>query len=218
MKATGVDPKISEYLAAHHSAEDALLEELRRETHERFGRLSRMQISAEQGVLLHLLAASVGARRALEIGTFTGYSALQVARALPADGQLIACDLSAEFTDVARRYWERAGVAQRIDLRIGPAVDTLRALPLEPSFDFAFIDADKSGYRTYYEEALRRLRPSGLLAIDNALWGGRVLAAADDDPDTRAIHALNDFIARDPRVDAVLLAVGDGLMLARRKG
>jgi caffeoyl-CoA O-methyltransferase len=218
MKATGVDPKISAYLAAHHSVEDPLLEELRRETRERFGGLSRMQISAEQGVLLHLLAATAGARRALEVGTFTGYSSLQVARALPPDGQLIACDVSEEFTGVARRYWERAGVAKRIDLRIGPALDTLRALPDEPVFDFAFIDADKASYHAYYEEVLRRLRPSGLIAIDNTLWGGRVLVADATDDDTRAIQALNDFVARDPRVDAVLLAVGDGVMLARRRG
>ena len=218
MKATGVDPKISEYLAAHRSAEDPILMELRRETRERFGGLSRMQISAEQGLLLHMLAASAGARRTIEVGTFTGYSALQVARALPPDGRVLACDVSEEFTGLARRYWERANVAKRIELRIGPAADTLRALPEDPVFDFAFIDADKANYHTYYEEVLRRLRPSGLIAIDNTLWGGRVLGEDAGDEDTRAIRELNRFVARDPRVDAVMLAIGDGLMLARRKG
>jgi caffeoyl-CoA O-methyltransferase len=218
MKATGVDAAISEYLSAHRSAEDPLLEELRRETRERFGGLSRMQISAEQGLLLHMLAATAGARRTLEVGTFTGYSALQVARALPPDGQLLACDVSEEFTGVARRYWERAGVAKRIELRIGPAAATLRALPPDPVFDFAFIDADKANYPTYYEEVLQRLRPSGLIAIDNTLWGGRVLGEGAADADTLAIRKLNDFVAADPRVDAVLLAIGDGMMLARRKG
>src|SRR5262245_3351904 len=218
MKATGVEAGISEYLSAHRSAEDPLLQELRQETRERFGGLSRMQISAEQGLLLHMLAATAGARRTLEVGTFTGYSALQVARALPPDGQLLACDVSEEFTGVARRYWERAGVAKRIELRIGPAAATLRALPPDPVFDFAFIDADKANYQTYYEEVLRRLRPSGLIAIDNTLWGGRVLGEGAADADTLAIRKLNDFVAADPRVVAVLLAIGDGMMLARRKG
>jgi len=218
MKATGVEPAISEYLAAHRSADDALAEELRRETVERFRAQSRMLISAEQATLLRILVASSGARRALEVGTFTGYSALHVARALPADGLLIACDVSEEFTAVGRRYWARAGVEKRIDLRLGPAADTLRALPDEPALDFVFIDADKSNYHLYYEEALRRLRPSGLIAIDNTLWSGRVLAESPaDDADTLAIRKLNDFVASDPRVEAVLLAVGDGLMLARRR-
>jgi caffeoyl-CoA O-methyltransferase len=215
-KYVAMNGALADYVLAHRSPDDAVLEELRAET-ARLGDQAGMQISADQGTFLSLFVAAVGARRAIEVGTFTGYSALQVARALPPDGQLLACDVSEEFTGVARRYWERAGVAKRIELRIGPAAATLRALPPDPVFDFAFIDADKSNYHTYYEEVLRRLRPSGILAIDNTLWGGRVLGEGGDE-DTRAIRELNAFVARDPRVDAVMLAIGDGLMLARRKG
>jgi predicted O-methyltransferase YrrM len=180
-----------------------------------------MQISPEQAQFMGLLVRVIGARRALEIGTFTGYSALAVALALPADGSLICCDVSEEWTSVARRYWREAGVAGRIDLRLAPAADTLAALiasGASGSFDFAFIDADKENYDLYYEHCLRLVRPGGLIAIDNALWHGAVADPKCKDGDTAAIRALNRKIRDDRRVDMVLLPIGDGLLLARRSG
>jgi len=180
----------------------------------------RMQIGADQGALLALLVRLTGARRALEVGTFTGYSALAVAAALPPDGRLITCDVSEEWTAVARRYWQEAGLAGRIDLRLGPAVQTLAGLLREGgagSFDFAFIDADKESYDAYYEACLRLVRPGGLLAIDNVLWSGAVADPSQADPETEAIRALNEKVRDDPRVEACLLTVGDGVMLARKR-
>ncbi len=180
----------------------------------------RMQIGADQGALLALLVRLTGARRALEVGTFTGYSALAVAAALPPDGRLITCDVSEEWTAVARRYWQEAGLAGRIDLRLGPAVQTLAGLLREGgagSFDFAFIDADKESYDAYYEACLRLVRPVGLLAIDNVLWSGAVADPSQADPETEAIRALNEKVRDDPRVEACLLTVGDGVMLARKR-
>jgi caffeoyl-CoA O-methyltransferase len=153
----------------------------------------------------------------VEVGTFTGYSALCIARGLPDDGQLLACDVSEEWTAIARRYWERAGVASRIDLRLGPALDTLRALPADTRFDMGFIDADKPTYPAYYEEILTRLRPGGLILVDNVLWFGRVADPAADDPQTLAIRAFNDQVAADPRVDCVMLPVSDGLTILRKR-
>jgi len=198
--------------------EPELLRQLREET----AKLpqSRMQISPEQGALMAMLVGLMGARRCLEVGTFTGYSALSVALALPADGRLVCCDLSREWTDVARRYWDSAGVADRIELRIGPAIDTLDALLADggaDSFDFAFIDADKPSYDAYYERALRLVRRGGVIAIDNVLWSGAVIDPADETADTQAIRALNDKISSDERVDVVLVPIGDGLTLARRR-
>jgi caffeoyl-CoA O-methyltransferase len=152
----------------------------------------------------------------VEVGVFTGMSSLVMARALPPGGKLVACDISDEFTRLARRYWEKAGVADRIELLLGPGAKTLRALPADPPIDFAFIDADKAGYLTYYEEILRRMRPGGVIALDNVLWGGRVLLPEDQSADTAAIRAVNDFVARDPRVQAVMIHVSDGLTLARK--
>jgi caffeoyl-CoA O-methyltransferase len=182
--------------------------------------MAGMQIGPDQGAFLALLVRLVGARRALEIGTFTGMSALAVAAALPPDGTLVACDVSEEWTRIARRYWQEAGVAGRIDLRLGPAADTVAALLRERgpgSFDFAFIDADKPSYDLYYEACLRLLRPGGLVAIDNVLWSGAVATARARDANTRALRALNLKIRDDARVDACLLSVGDGLMLARKR-
>ena len=175
-----------------------------------------MQVAAEQGTLLGLLVAAIGARRVLEVGTFTGYSALCMARALAPEGRLLACDVSEEFTSIARRYWKQAGLSDRIELRLGPALVTLRSLPTEEAFDFAFVDADKENQGAYYEEILRRLRPGGLLALDNVFWGGRVALPEYDDPSTLAIRALNDRIANDARVQSVMLAVSDGLTLVRK--
>jgi predicted O-methyltransferase YrrM len=179
-----------------------------------------MQIGADQGQLMALLVRLMGVRRALEIGTFTGYSALSVAAALPDDGLLIACDISEEYTSIGRPFWRQAGVDRRIDLRIGPAVATLDALLAAggaDGFDFAFIDADKSSYDAYYERCLKLVRPGGLIAIDNVLWGGAVIDPADTSADTVALRALNAKLHADPRIDLSLLPIGDGLTLARRR-
>ena len=179
-----------------------------------------MQIGADQGALLALLVHSIGARMALEIGTFTGYSALAVAMALPADGKLVCCDKSEDWTAIARRYWKEAGVAEKIELRLGPALETLAALERERgagSFDFAFIDADKAAYDAYYEGCLRLLRPGGLVALDNMLWSGAVADPKEHSADTDALRALNAKIRDDARVESCLLTVGDGVMLARKR-
>jgi predicted O-methyltransferase YrrM len=179
-----------------------------------------MQISPEQGQLMRLLIELTGARRALEVGVFTGYSSTSVALALPADGTLVACDISEEWTNVARRYWDEAGVAAKIELHVQPALLTLDALVAaghSGSFDFAFVDADKTGYDAYYERCLTLLRPGGLLAVDNTLWSGAVADPADQREATRAIRALNQKIASDARVSASLVPIGDGLYLARKR-
>jgi O-methyltransferase len=178
-----------------------------------------MQIGADQGALLAFLARLIGARRAIEIGTFTGYSALAVASALPNDGRLVCCDISEPWTSIARRYWGEAGIADRIELRLAPARDTLAQLVERDgagSYDFAFIDADKTGYDAYYEGCLRLLRAGGLIAIDNVLWSGTVADPTDARPDTVALRVITAKIRDDPRVDACLLSVGDGVMLARK--
>ena len=207
---------VHEYLVRHGTPPDPVLRDLAEETL-RLGQISMMQIAPEQGAFMTLLARAIGAGRAVEVGTFTGYSALCIARGLPDDGSLLACDVSEEWTAVARRHWERAGVAKKIELRIGPGLETLRSLPVEPRFDLGFIDADKSSYPHYYEEILRRLRPGGLILVDNVLWFGRVADPADQDPQTRAIRAFNDAVAADPRVDCVMLPVSDGLTLLRKR-
>jgi caffeoyl-CoA O-methyltransferase len=179
-----------------------------------------MQISPEQGQLMRLLIELTGARRALEVGVFTGYSSTSVALALPADGTLVACDISEEWTNVARRYWHDAGVAHKVELHVQPALRTLDALLAagqSSSFDFAFIDADKTAYDAYYERCLTLLRPGGLLAVDNALWSGAVADPTDQRDNTRAIRALNQKIAADSRVSASLVPIGDGLYLARKR-
>lgn len=179
-----------------------------------------MQISPEQGQLMGFLTRLTGARKALELGTFTGYSALAVVLAMPPDGRLITCDRSTDWTDVARRHWAEAGVADRIDLRIGKGLDTLDAMIAdgEGDFDFAFIDADKKNYDGYYERALTLLRPGGLIALDNTLWSGRLTDATEDTPAANTLRALNLKIRDDGRVDMVMLPVGDGLTLVRKKG
>lgn len=180
-----------------------------------------MQISPEQGQFMSILTKLTGAKKCLEVGVFTGYSSLAVAMALPEDGQIIACDISEEFTNTARRYWQEAGVADKITLHIGPAAETLERLLAEGhggTFDFAFIDADKPGYDTYYEAALRLVHPGGLIAIDNTLWAGRVADPTITDADTTCIRALNEKVFSDSRVDACLLPIGDGVTLAIVKG
>jgi predicted O-methyltransferase YrrM len=179
-----------------------------------------MQIGADLGALLALMIRTLGARNALEVGTFTGYSALAVAMALPADGRLVACDVSDEWTSIGRRHWAEAGVAGKIDLRLGPAAGTLQALLRERgegSFDFMFIDADKTGYDGYYESGLVLVRAGGMIALDNMIWGGRVADPAVVDDDTVALRTLNAKIAADRRVDACLATIGDGVTLARKR-
>jgi O-methyltransferase len=182
---------------------------------------SNMQIGADQGAFMALLARLIGARRCLEIGTFTGYSSTAVALALPSDGQIVCCDISTEWTDVARRAWADAGVADRVDLRIGPALGTLDALLASDganSFDLAFIDADKPSYLDYYERCVELVRPGGAILIDNVLWSGRVVDANDTEANVVAIRAVNDRVHADARVDAVILPIADGLTLAQVRG
>ena len=207
---------LHDYVVAHSAAPDETQESLIEET-AMLGRLAFMQVAPDQGAFLSLLVNAVQPRFAVEVGTFTGYSSLAIARALPDGGRLLCCDVSKEWTAVARRHWEAAGVDDRIDLVIGPAVDTLAGLPVETQVDFAFIDADKGGYLDYYEALVPRLTSHGLIAIDNVLWSGRVVDPAADDPDTAAIRAFNDHVAADRRVEAVMLSIGDGVTLVRRR-
>jgi caffeoyl-CoA O-methyltransferase len=211
-----LDQKLYDYVIAHGHNGDPILRDLAEETRN-LGRIAGMQIAPEQGTLMGLLARAIGAKSAVEVGVFTGYSSISVARALPPDGKLLCCDVNEQWTSIARRYWERAGVASKITLKLAPAADTLRALPALHTFDFAFVDADKSSYRIYYEEILKRLRPNGLLLIDNVLWNGQVIDAHDKSEDTIAIRELNDFIVSDTRVEAVLIPVADGITIVRKK-
>jgi caffeoyl-CoA O-methyltransferase len=213
-----VTEELYDYLVAHSSPLDQIARDLVDETRTALSDRATMQVGPEQALLLTMLTRLVGARRAVEVGTFTGLSSLSIARGLPADGRLVCFDISTEYTDVARRYWRRAGVADRIELRIGPAADGLRTLPAEPHLDLAFIDADKAGYPTYWAELVPRMRPGGLLLVDNVLWSGRVVdAGAADDENVRAIVRFNDQVRADDRVEVVMLPVADGLTLARRR-
>jgi predicted O-methyltransferase YrrM len=210
--------RLEHYVAHEITQETPLEKRLRQET----SRLPRggMQLGPDQGALLAFLVHTIGARNALEIGTFTGYSALMVAKSLPQDGRLVCCDTSEEWTSIARRYWREAGVADKIELRIAPALQTLPVLERERgagSFDFAFIDADKLPYDAYYENCLRLVRPGGIVVLDNVLWSGDVANPRIHDPDTDALRAVNAKIRDDPRVESCLLAIGDGMMLARKR-
>lgn len=209
-------PNLHEYLVAHATPPDALLRDLIAETAERFPGNVVYQIGPEQGTFMTMLASVMGARQAIEVGTFTGYSSICVARGLAEGGQLICCDISEEFTSLARAYWQKAGLADRIELRLGPALDTLRALPGGAAFDLAFIDADKQGYRGYWDELVPRMRPGGVILVDNTLLHGRIFAA-DPDPDALAIREFNEYARADDRVELVMLAVGDGLTVARTR-
>jgi predicted O-methyltransferase YrrM len=211
-----ISPQLDAYISAHSSRPDAVLAELADETARRFPGNEGLQIGPEQGTFMTLLARLIGARRAVEIGTFTGYSSICLARGLSADGTLLCCDLSEEWTSVARRYWQKAGLAERIELRLGPALGTLRALPPATVFDLAFIDADKPGYVGYWEELLPRIRPGGVILVDNTLSHGRVIDRSEDDVNVKAIREFNDHVSADDRVELVLLPVGDGLTLARK--
>ncbi len=215
---TPLTEDLHRYLLEVSLREPALLARLREETARRGD--AGMQISPEQGQFMAFLIELTGARRVLEIGTFTGYSALSMALALPPEGRIIACDIEPETTAVARRYWAEAGVAEKIDLRLAPALDTLDGLLAEggaESFDFAFIDADKENYEAYYESCLALLRQGGLLAVDNVLWNGAVADPAARDPDTEAIRALNLRMREDPRISLSMVPISDGLSLARKR-
>jgi caffeoyl-CoA O-methyltransferase len=212
-----VDPAVSNYLLTHCTPADDLLRELISETRETFPEAAGMQVSHDEGELLTLLTRLVGARRAVEVGVFTGYSSICIARGMPADGHLLACDVSENWTSTARRYWKRAGLEQRIELRVAPALDTLRELPAEPVLDLAFIDADKVSYPIYYEELVTRLRPGGLLILDNVLQGGHVLDPAFQGAADVAMRQVNETIVGDARVESVMLPVRDGVTLARRR-
>ncbi len=216
-KAFHLTPEIQRYVVDHSASIDAVQKALIEET-ESLGFISIMQISPEQGAFMEQLARLLGAKRIIEVGTFTGYSALCFARALPEDGKILCCDVSEEWTSIGRKHWQKAGLASKIDLRIAPAAETLAALPPDPVWDLAFIDADKGGYRTYYEEILKRLRPNGVILVDNVLWMGTVADPAMQGDDTIAIREFNDFVAKDPRVDVVILTIGDGLSMVRKKG
>jgi caffeoyl-CoA O-methyltransferase len=211
------DSAISEYLIAHSTPADDVLRDLAAETVALFPDAAGMQVSADEGRLLTMLAQLTGARNAVEVGVFTGYSGICIARGLADGGRLLACDVSEEWTGLARKYWQRAGVEDRIDLRIAPAIETLNALPADPVVDFAFIDADKTGYPDYYEALVPRVRPGGLIVVDNVLFSGRVLESTPSRPAVAAIQRLNDLVVADDRVDAVMLPVRDGVTLIRRR-
>jgi caffeoyl-CoA O-methyltransferase len=216
-KYTALDESLYAYLVTHRSPDDVVVEELREET-ARLGGSATMQIAPDQATLLQILVRAIGARWAVEVGTFTGLSALAIVRGLSPQGRLFCFDVSEEWTAIGRRYWEKAGVADRIQLRIGPAAAGLRTLPEEPWLDFAFIDADKKGYPVYWDEIVRRLRPGGLVAVDNVLWEGEVVRPEEQGEEVEAIRAFNEKVLADERVESVMLAVADGLTLARKRG
>lgn len=212
-----VNDQLYEYLLQVSLREPPILKHLREETakHPKHS----MQISPEQGQFMRLLVRLLGAHRCLEVGVFTGYSSLSVALALPEDGHITACDVSAEYTAVAQRYWKEAGVERKIELRLAPALDTLETLldhGEDGRYDFAFIDADKSNYLNYYERVIKLLRPGGVVAVDNVLWGGAVIDKKDKSEDTQAIRKFNEALHADQRVELSMLPIGDGLTLARK--
>jgi caffeoyl-CoA O-methyltransferase len=209
--------ELHEYLVAHSAAPDDVLRQLATETADVYPAAAGMQIGPEQGTFMTLLTQLTGAGRAIEIGTFTGYSSICIARGLAAGGKLTCCDVSEEWTSVARRYWDLAGLADRIELQLRPAVETLRAMPAGEIFDFAFIDADKAGYVSYWDEVVPRIRSGGIILVDNTLFHGGVIDPADTDENVLGVRAFNDHAVADDRVVLVLLPIGDGLTMARKK-
>ncbi|HVA24022.1 MAG TPA: O-methyltransferase [Chloroflexota bacterium] len=212
-----IDEDISRYASAHSTPPDAVQLELQRVTQERTGRHSQMQIGDDQAVLMESIVRAMGARSAVELGTFTGYSSIAIARGLGPQGKLLCCDVSEEWTSIAREFWGRAGVADRIELRIGPGMETLRSLPQAEQFDFAFVDADKPGYPDYFRELLPRLRPGGLILVDNTLQSGKVLDNSNQGENVAAIREFNELVARDPRVRIVLVPIGDGVTFIQKQ-
>ena len=215
-KSFNLSPEIHTYMVDHGTKPDANRQALIEET-AKLGGISMMQIAPEQGAFMTIFARAIGAKRAIEVGTFTGYSALCLARGLPDDSQLICCDVSDEWTSIGKPFWEKAGVAHKIDLRIAPGVETLADISEDGAFDLAFIDADKTGYAAYVEELLRLLRPGGVILVDNVLWGGSVINPEAEGESVEAIRAFNDLVAADERVDTVMLSISDGLTLLRKR-
>jgi len=208
---------LQEYVAAHSAQPDQILQDLAADTATRFGEASGMQIGADQGAFMSMLARMIGARRAVEVGTFTGYSAICIARGLTEDGTLLCCDVSDEWTSLARDYWKRAGLADRIELRLAPAAQTLKALPAGTSFDIAFIDADKTGYVEYWDLIVPMIRQNGLIIVDNTLSHGRVVDSASTDANVEGIRRFNEHAMADDRTEIVLLPIGDGVSIARKR-
>jgi caffeoyl-CoA O-methyltransferase len=215
-KSFNLSPEIHQYLVAHGTPPDDVQRSLIERTSE-LGGISMMQIAPEQGAFMTILTRLLGTRNAVEVGTFTGYSSLCIARGLADGGKLICCDVSDEWTSIAREYWERVGVADRIELRVAPALETIATLPEDEHLDLVFIDADKENYANYYDALLPRLRPNGVILVDNTLWSGAVIDESRDDSSTVAIRAFNDMVAADDRVDTVQLAISDGLTLLRKR-
>ncbi|MBB4930752.1 caffeoyl-CoA O-methyltransferase [Lipingzhangella halophila] len=209
-------PELHEYLVAHSAPVDSVLADLAAETARLYPEYTRLQIGPEQGTFMTLLARMSGARSIVEIGTFTGYSSICLARGMAPDGTLLTCDVSEEWTSVARRYWKHAGVADRVTLSLGPALQTLRSLPADQRFDLAFIDADKEGYVAYWDELVPRMAPGGVLLADNTFSHGRVIDDSDTSPAVQGIRDFNDHALADDRVELVMLPIGDGLTLARK--
>jgi len=215
-KTIGLDAELHAYLVAHGARPDPVLERLAADT-DAMGQVARMQIAPEQGAFMTMLAKLIGAKLIVEVGTFTGYSSVCLARGLAEGGRLICCDVSAEYTNRAVAAWHDAGVQDRIDLRIAPAADTLRAMPFNPQIDMAFIDADKTGYAVYYEEILERMRTGGVILVDNVLWGGAIIDGSDTSRETVALREFNDMVIADARVEVVMLPIADGLTMCRKR-
>ena len=215
-RADVVDQELADYISAHSAKPDDVQRRLMTTTEERTGDASRMQIGGDQGTFFEILASGMGARSAIEIGTFTGYSALSIARGIGPTGKLICCDVSEEWTAIAREHWKLAGVADRIDLRIAPALETIAALPADTKFDLAFIDADKVNYANYFEALLPLMRAGGVILVDNTLWSRRVLDPQDEDEHTVALIAFNKIVVADARVRCVIIPMGDGVTLIQK--
>jgi caffeoyl-CoA O-methyltransferase len=205
---------LNAYLTAHSTPPDLILRELATETAERYPNEISLQVAPELGTLVTLLTRLSGGRSAIEVGTFTGYSSICIARGLGADGRVLCCDVSEEWTSVARKYWEKAGLTERIELRLGPALETLRSLPREEAYDVAFIDADKISYPQYWTEVVPRVRSGGVIMVDNTFSHGRVLDAGNDNPSVIAVRTMNDLAAADERVELVMVPIGDGVTVA----
>ncbi|WP_449061410.1 O-methyltransferase [Planomonospora algeriensis] len=216
MKATYLEPAVGQYLLAHTARPDELLNALALETRELMGERANMQIAPDQGRFLTMIAQISGARNAVEVGTFTGYSSVCLARGLAPGGRLTCFDSSEEWTAVARRYWEKAGVADRVELRLGPAAERLRELTGGPPVDLAFIDADKPGYPAYYEILMSVLAPGGVILVDNTLWGGRVAHPKERDETTQVMREFNDLVMADPRSTSIMIPMADGLTMIRK--
>jgi caffeoyl-CoA O-methyltransferase len=217
--ATGIEhvsPQVLDYVISHSTPPDAVLSELREETSRRFPDWAHLQIGPEQGTFMTLLSQLTAPRRAVEVGTFTGYSSICLARGLAPGGSLLCCDVNPDWTSLAREYWQKAGLDSVIELRLGPGADTLRSLPRDAALDLAFIDADKTGYALYWDEIVPRTRPGGIILVDNTLLHGRIFGG-DPDPDARAVRDFNEHALADDRVDLAMLSVGDGLVIARKK-